>query len=204
MELLKRFWTNLKTLDERQIPKLLLVLFAALVALSLLDVMSSWVRRHTAENEAAVVSQMEELRKLEFAKERDRLAIERERRQLDRDAPTTQALKELGEIFIRIGPYALLFFSIAQAWKVFEDQRTSRLRLALALSFSVIVVGFVLVVGGYVSPTDLKMGLGNQQTQIASESLGMVVIAIGAAMATFSFVAFRPKQKKDKGERDEA
>lgn len=72
MELLKRLWTNLRAVDEQHIPKLLLVLFAALLALSLLDVVNSWVRRHTAENEAAVVSQKEELRKLEFAKERDR------------------------------------------------------------------------------------------------------------------------------------
>lgn len=202
METMKRFWDRLKNIDEKKIPVLIFALVAALVALSLLDVLNAWVRRYTIESEAAVITQMEELRRLDLAKGHDRNALEKERREFGLHVVSTEALEKLGDIFIRVGPYALLFFSIAQAWKIFEDQRSSRLRLALAVSFSVIVVGFVLIVGGYVSPTELKIGHGGQQTQITSESLGVVVVTLGAVMFMASFVSFR--SKADKSEKDEA
>lgn len=187
MERVKRLWQGLRNFDARVV----LILFAAYLALTLTSVIDSWTSRYAAESDASVLAQKEELRKHRLASEHDRNALDKERQDFGLDAPRTEGLDKLGELFIRVGPYALLFFTIARAWKVFDDPRSSRLRISLAVSFSVIVVGFVLVVGGYVAPTGLNLGLGSQQMKVTSESLGIVVIAIGAAMFIASFASFR-------------
>lgn len=193
MSIFRKLWDKLGAMDERSALRLVLVLITMLVFLSLLDVLNAWSRKYSLELESASFQHQDDRRKLDLAIERDRLALAKERRDLGLDsAANTQPLKELGEIFLRVGPYALLFFSIAQAWKVFEDQRSSRLRLGLAIAFSVVVVGFVLIVGGYVTPTTLNVGLGDRQVAVTSESLGVIVVVVGALMFFASLALLRP------------
>lgn len=203
MEKLKQLWTKFDgSMSEAKALKLIVVLVAALVLLYLTTVLDVWVRRHAIESDAAMAAQSEAVRKLEFAREMDRITLDRARREANAAGSyvDTKGLDKLGDIFLRVGPYALLFFSIAQAWRVFNDQRSSRLRLALAVSFSVIVVGFVLIVGGYVAQVTLNMGGGDRKFSISSESLGMVTVVLGAFMATAAFAAFRPTKPKAKGD----
>ena len=193
MSIFRKAWDKIGANDERGTVRLLLVLFAMMVLMSLWDVLSAWSRNYTIELEATSIQHQDAKRKLDFAIEHDRLLLAKERRDLGLDAGTnTQPLKELGEIFLRVGPYALLFFSISQAWKVIEDQRSSRLRLGLAISFSVVVVGFVLIVGGYVTPTTLNIGMGENLVAVSSESLGIIVVIVGAAMFLASLVMLQP------------
>lgn len=204
MSIFRKAWDKLGAMDERSALRLVVILIALLIFMSLLDVLNAWSRKYSIELEATSFQHQDDRRKLDLAIERDRLALAKERRDLGLDSgANTQPLKDLGEIFLRVGPYALLFFSIAQAWKVFEDQRSSRLRLGLAVAFSVVVVGFVLIVGGYVTPTTLNVGLGEKQIAVTSESLGVIVVVVGAVMFLASLTTLRPA-KDDKGKDDEA
>lgn len=205
MSRLRQAWEKLESLDSRRVLMLLVACIAALAMLTLLDVLSAWSKQYSLELESKSFQHQEEVRKLDMARDRDRLALQKERRELGLDGgPSTQPLEKLGDIFLRVGPYALLFFSIAQAWKVFEDQRSSRLRLALSVAFSVVVVGFVLIVGGYVTPTALKVGFGKQQIEVTSESLGVIVVVVGAVMFLASLLLLRPKQLGQDKVEDEA
>ncbi|MFA7267882.1 MAG: hypothetical protein WC073_00925 [Sterolibacterium sp.] len=201
MSKLKEWIDRIKATDDRKYIKITGLMVLLLVGLVIFQIVNDWTTRQAIETGRLSSAYFEESNKVEIARQRDMLALEKERKDLGL-ADNHAALEKLGDLFLRVGPLAILFFSLAQAWKIFEDPRSSRLRLALAVCFSVAVVGFVLIVGGYSAPTSLEIGFKGAQTQVSSESLGIVVLAVSGFMFLVSLAIL--KSKKIKQPDDEA
>lgn len=186
-------------IDDRKLLKILGLLVLLSVVLSIMQVVNDWSMRHSIETGRLSAAYFEQSNQMEVARQRSMLALEKERKDLGL-ADEQAKLEKLGDLFLRVGPLAILLYSLAQAWKIFSDQSSSRLRLALAVSFSVAVVGFVLIVGGYSAPTSLKIGVKGTQTEISSESLGLLVLAVSGVMFLASLAFLKPAKTKQSGD----